>query len=165
MRLLGALLALAIGFGVPAFAQQKDTVDPRIIEQLDALGKKTDEAINNGDAAALAALYTEDAVLVNETGPIYGREAIEKHYARYFQSHHFTNHLGKPDQYSPHIVGTAGNEVWSNGEWSETIKGQGFGPADRKGYWSMICVREGDTGKKRLDIWNWNVIPGTPGNH
>jgi hypothetical protein len=40
-------------------AQQKDTA--QIAEQLTALSKKTDEANNNGDAAALAALYTEDA--------------------------------------------------------------------------------------------------------
>ena len=64
---------------MPAFAQQKDTADPQITEQLKALSKKTDEANNNGDAAAVAALYTEDAVLVTDTGPIYGREAIEKH--------------------------------------------------------------------------------------
>ena len=48
------------------------------IEQLKALTKKTDEAFINGDAAALAALYTDDAVLMNDKGPIYGREAIEQ---------------------------------------------------------------------------------------
>jgi hypothetical protein len=31
---------------VPTFAQQKDTVDPQITEQLKALSKKTDEAFN-----------------------------------------------------------------------------------------------------------------------
>lgn len=46
---------------------------------LDALTQKTDEAYNDGDATALAALYTEDAVLVTDAGPIYGRKAIEKH--------------------------------------------------------------------------------------
>src|SRR6516162_855484 len=85
IRLLFALVGLAISFVVPAFAQQKDTVDPQIKEQLKALGQKTDEAFNNGDAAALAPLYTEDAVLVNDTGPIYGREAIVKHWADVFK--------------------------------------------------------------------------------
>jgi hypothetical protein len=69
---------------VPAFAQQKDTVDPQIIEQLNALGKKFDEAWKNNDAAAPAVLYTEDAVRVTDTGPLYGREAIEKGYADLF---------------------------------------------------------------------------------
>jgi len=77
IRLAVALLGLAFGFAVPAFAQQKDAVDPQVADQLSALSKKTDEAFNSGDAVALGALYTEDAVLVNDTGPIYGREAIE----------------------------------------------------------------------------------------
>jgi ketosteroid isomerase-like protein len=88
MRFLCALIGLAISFAVPAFAQQKDTVDPKIAEQLSALSKKTDESYNNGDAAAL---YTEDALLLINTGPIYGREAIEKHFAEVFQKVRYVN--------------------------------------------------------------------------
>jgi uncharacterized protein (TIGR02246 family) len=69
---------LAISFALPAFAQEKDAVDPQIIEQLDALGKKFDEAWNNNDAVAVAAFFAEEAVLVNDSGPVYGRKAIEK---------------------------------------------------------------------------------------
>jgi ketosteroid isomerase-like protein len=164
MRLLGTLVlvGLAIGFTMPAFAQQKDTPDPQITEQLKALSKKTDEANNNGDAAAVAALYTEDAVLVTDTGPIYGREAIEKHWADAFQKMHFSNHLDKADQYSPHIIGTAGNEAWSNGEWTVTLKGQNWGPKEFKGYWLEIYRREGDTWKKRLDMYNVTPAPAAP---
>lgn len=164
-RLLLTLAGLAMGFALPSIAQQKDTVDPQILEQLAALGNKTDEAFNNGDAVALAALYTQDAVLVTETGPNYGREAIEKVFARLFQHIHFTDHMSKADQYSPHIIGTAGNAIWSNGEWSSTVQGHGFGQVVQKGYWSSIAVREGDTWKTRFAISNWNVIPGMPGNH
>jgi len=85
IRLLGALVGLVISFALPIFAQQKETVDPQIIEQLNAQSKKYDEAFNNGDAAAVAALFTEDAVLVTDTGPIYGREAIEKYQADVFK--------------------------------------------------------------------------------
>jgi ketosteroid isomerase-like protein len=152
IRFLLALVGLAIDFVVPTFAQQKDTVDPQITEQLKALSKKTDEAFNNGDADSLAPLYTEDAVLVNDTGPIYGREAIVKHWADVFKQVHFSNHLDKADQNSPHIIGTAGNEAWSNGEWTVTLKGQNFGPVEAKGNWLEIYRREGDTWKKRLDM-------------
>ena len=55
---------------MPSFAQQKDTVDPQIAEQFNAVGKKTIEAFENGDAAALAALYMDDAVEVTNEGPI-----------------------------------------------------------------------------------------------
>jgi hypothetical protein len=47
----------------------------------DQVTKKFDEAFNNGDAAAVAALYTEDAVQVTPQGPVFGRQAIEKLFA------------------------------------------------------------------------------------
>src|SRR4029077_16692397 len=139
--------------------QKKDTADQQKTEQLKAFSKKVDEAWNNNDAAALAALFTEDAVLVEDTGPIYGRKAIEKHYLDVFQKLHFSNHLDKADQNSPHILGTTGNEAWSNGEWTLTLKGEDFGPVEAKGYWLEIYRREGDAWKKRLDMWNVTPAP------
>jgi hypothetical protein len=68
---------LAIRFALQTFAQQTNTPDPQLREALAAYCKKEDEAWTT--TIALAALYTEDAVEVNDTGPIYGREAIEKH--------------------------------------------------------------------------------------
>ena len=133
IRFVAALIGLAISFAVPAFAQQKDAVDTQIIEQLAALDQKYDEAFNNGDAVALAATFEEDAVLVNDTGPVYGRKAIEKHYADLFKQVHFSNHFGKSDQYSPHIIGTAGNEIWENGDWSLTYQVTGGSPVRLKG--------------------------------
>jgi ketosteroid isomerase-like protein len=102
----------------------------------------------------MAATFTEDAVLVNDTGPVYGREAIEKHYADLFKQVHFSNHFGKRDQYSPHIIGTAGNEIWENGDWSLTYQVGGGGPTQLKGYWSAIRVREGDAWKTRMEMSN-----------
>ena len=67
IRLVGALVGLVISFALPIFAQHKETVDPQTIEQLIAFGKKFNEAENNNDAAALAALFTEDAVFVTDT--------------------------------------------------------------------------------------------------
>jgi hypothetical protein len=49
---------LAISFALPIFAQQKDAVDPQITEKPNAIIKAYDEAVNNNDAAAIAALYT-----------------------------------------------------------------------------------------------------------
>jgi ketosteroid isomerase-like protein len=154
IRLAVALMWLAISFAVPAFTQQKDTVDPQIIEQLATLNQKYDDAFNNGDAVAMAATFTEDAVLVNDTGPVYGREAIGKYYAELFKQVHFSDHNCKSDQYPPRIIGTARNEAWSSGEWSTTIHGQNFGPIRSKGYVSSIAVREGDVWKKRMQISN-----------
>jgi uncharacterized protein (TIGR02246 family) len=159
IRLLLALAGLAISFALPTFAQQKDTADPQLRDALAAYNKKEDEGWNNNDAVALAALYTEDAVLVNDTGPIYGRDAIEKHYADVFKQVHFSNHIITADQYSPHIIGTAGNEAWTSGEWTTTLKGQDWGPKEFKGNWVEIFRREGDDWKIRLDMWNVTPAP------
>jgi len=157
IRFLLTLVVLAISFGLPVFAQQTNTPDPTLRQRLVALIKNYDEVFNKNDAPALAVFFTEDAVFVTETGPIYGREAIVKHFADLFQKVHFSDHLGKPDEYSPHIIGTAGNEVWASGGWSTTIKGQDFGPTQIKGYWSVI--REGDDWKIRMLTTNVSPPP------
>ena len=133
MRLLAALTGLVISFAVPTFAQQKDTGDTKILQQIRALAIEYANAFNRHDAAAVAAFFTEDAVLVTDKGPIYGREAIEKHFADLFQNLHFSNHIDKADQYSPHIIGTAGDEMWSNGEWSLTLQEKTGDPIPLKG--------------------------------
>ena len=56
------------------------TPDPQLRQELLALAKKFEDAWNNNDATAVAALFTDDAVLIEDTGPVYGRQAIEKHY-------------------------------------------------------------------------------------
>src|ERR1700674_3772372 len=161
IRLLLALVGLAIGLTAPTFAQQKDTGDPQIIEQLNALTKKFMEFINNNDATAVAAVYTEDAVFVTPQGPLYGREAIEKFFADVFKQVHFSNHLAKADSNSIRFIGTAGNEVWRNGEFSETetLQGQNGGPMQVKGYWSAVEVREGDAWKHRMCAFNVTPAP------
>jgi ketosteroid isomerase-like protein len=130
--ILVALVGIAGSLAVTAQAQQKD----------------------NGDAAALALTFTEDAVLVTDTGPVYGREAIEKYYLDLFKQVHFSNQTANLDQYSPHNIGAAGNEVWSTGQWSTTIQVNGGGPIKLKGYWSSIVFREGDIWKRRMQILN-----------
>ena len=53
-----------------------------------------------------------------------------------------------------HLIGTAGNELWATGEWSETGQGKNGEPLPIKGYKLMFFVREGDDWKIRVDAWN-----------
>jgi Domain of unknown function (DUF4440) len=93
IRSLIALAGLAISFALPTFAQQKDTADPRIVQQRDLLGVAKaldefgalDEAYNKNDAAAVAAFFTEDALLVEPDGMFSGRQNIERRYEDTFQ--------------------------------------------------------------------------------
>ena len=142
-----ALAGLAIGFTAPAFAQQKDAPDPELRQTIDVFAKKYAEAVNNNDASAIAAFYTEDGVLVTSEGPKYGREAIERFYADLFRQFHFSNYSSKADQYSPHLIGTTGNEILEIGEWGCTVEGHGGSPVQLKGYYSSIYIRAGNDWK------------------
>jgi ketosteroid isomerase-like protein len=82
------------------------------------------------------ALYTEDAILVPDTGPVYGREAIEKYWAGLFKKFHVSNQADKTAPDSPHTIGTAGNEAWSHGQWNVTLQGQDGKPFDLTGNWT-----------------------------
>ena len=81
----------------PSYPPKKKTMktertnapDARLRQQLDAKIKKYNEAWDNNDAVAVAAFFTEDAVLVTNEGPSYGRQAIEKLLTEVFQKNAF----------------------------------------------------------------------------
>src|SRR5260370_38380267 len=108
--------------------QEKGIADPQLRQQIDAESKKYDEAVNNNDAAAVAALYTEDAVFVTDTGSLYGRQAIEKFYADVFKPWRPKNNIGMANQNSPHILGTA---MWGHVHWAKSGRGQTTDPLKR----------------------------------
>jgi len=160
------LVGLAISFALPTFAQQKDALDPQLIERLAQIDKKYAEATNNNDAAAVAALFTEDAVFVTQdTGLLYGRQAIEKQYAEWFKGAHASDHIGKSDPKCTRFLRTTVNAmtggepdyVMRGGEWSATWQAQGQKPEHLKGYWSAINTREGDDWK--IQMLTTNVTP------
>ena len=154
IHLVVALMGLAISIALPALAET-NAPDPQQREQLLALAKKFEDAWNSNDATALAALFTVDAVLIEASGPVYGREAIEKHYKDLFQNVHFSNNhttYNDPNSNSPHAIGTDGNEMWENGEWSITYQVKGSDPVQIKGYGASIAVREDGVWKKRMVV-------------
>ena len=97
---------------------------------------------------------------LTDSGPIYGRNAIEKHYADLFQKTNFSDYLIRLDPNSPHSIGTTGKEMWGTGGWSATIKGENFGPTQIQGYWSVI--REGDDWEIRMTTWNVADLERSP---
>ena len=59
-----AIASLAVSFATVAVAQENElSLTQQDREQILAIGKKNDDAWSKSDAAALAALYTEDAFL------------------------------------------------------------------------------------------------------
>ena len=146
MRLIAALVGLAIGFAVAAFAEQNDIAVPRIVQERDLLGipdalavfgdlmGKLDDAYNKNDAEAAAALFTEDAVFVTSDGMVFGRQAIKERYAETFQRWRITDFLSRRERLRLNAID---NAVWSIGEWSGSLQTQ-TGPVLVWGYWSTI---------------------------
>jgi uncharacterized protein (TIGR02246 family) len=82
-RSVVVLAGLAISFALPTFAQEQSAVDPETRQEIEAVSKQYTEAYNKHDAAAIAALFTPDAVRIGDipANLVVGREAIEKDFA------------------------------------------------------------------------------------
>jgi ketosteroid isomerase-like protein len=127
-------------------------------DQLIAGSKKHDQGFLNGDPAALVSGWADNAVQVNDDGPIYGKEAVKEHFEELFKHVHFIKHVATFDQDSPHLS-PSGDTFWASGDWvvsteGTTPSGQHFGPTDEKGFFTVIFVREVDEWKVALEIWN-----------
>jgi uncharacterized protein (TIGR02246 family) len=153
MRSRPTLSGLEIGLTMAALPRPIDAVNPRTIGQLEALIGKYTEALNNNDAAAVAALFTKNAVFATDTGTVYGPEGVEKWYEAMFKLRHcnFTTDI---DPYSPHLIGKTENEVWVSGEWSGTVQPPTGPSIPAKGFWSAIYAREGDAWLYKMLTFN-----------
>jgi len=76
VRLMFALVGLAISFASPTHAQQTNTPDPKLRERAISRFKAFTDALAKKDAAAVAANFTKDATLVTPYGPVWGRQDI-----------------------------------------------------------------------------------------
>jgi ketosteroid isomerase-like protein len=135
---------LAMGFAMPVLAQEQNTVDPEVRQQIEAVRMKFDEAFNKRDAAALAALFTQDAIEVWQGYPggaaASGQQAIEKRWAAELAS--------SPSSGSKLVqVFSIGNDICAISEYSTSTFGH-------KGYTVTIYVRDADTWKIRMAYAN-----------
>jgi len=125
------------------------------------IDKKFMEDVNRGDAAAGAATYTDDAILMPPNhSPLEGKQAIEKYLAE------LGSHLqGANFQLSILEVDVQGDTTIVRGTYSNsfTIPGMDATMEDR-GKTMNVWKRQTDGGwKLHRDIWNSNIpIPGSP---
>jgi ketosteroid isomerase-like protein len=159
------LVGLAISFASPTLPQEKDTADRRVVQQhnllvvpkaVDEFGElhhALDEAYNKNDAAAVAAFFTEDALLVEPDGMFSGRQKIERRYADTFQRSPI---ISFNCSFERNYLNAIDNAVWGAGQWTSTFQSQN-GSEFAFGYWSAIFVREGDAWKIR--VWTINQMP------
>jgi len=147
LRLLPAIAGLASCLLLPSIAEEQNTIDPAVRQQIEAAVLKYQEACNNYDAAAVAALFTQDAIEVayemamSEGSLASGREAIEKRYAAHFASSPSKSSLKLVQVYA------IGSEVCAISERSHSFR-------VGKSYQATIFVREADDWKIRLAYSN-----------
>jgi ketosteroid isomerase-like protein len=133
------------------------TPDPELRRQLDAFNKVFNEAFDKNESAAMAPLFTEDAVIVSNAGIIKGLPAIEKYYADKFANEHDSDHIAVTDSDSPYALDDS--SMWATGSWTLTVQPNDQDPIPCNGYWSAIYIREGNRWKEKMQTWN--IAPAT----
>src|SRR5260370_1688460 len=97
IRVVVILVGSAISLALPIFAQEKEDVKPfpftpipagpQLVQQIEAINQKFDEAFNEHDAAAVGELYTANAGS-NDTGRVVFRSRrYRRIYTDLFQRH------------------------------------------------------------------------------
>jgi uncharacterized protein (TIGR02246 family) len=147
-----ALVGLAISFALPIFAQEQSAVDPKTRQEIEAVLMQIGEAYNKHDAAAVAALYTHDAVRVdNPPGMgrgalIVSRKAIEKLFETDFTgSWSSSPRVGKLVQIYAFEDSMATISEWSIGQYN--------------GHSVQIFVRDADTGTWKIRMEYYSIAP------
>ncbi len=111
---------------------------------------KFGEAARQGDAAALAALYTEDATLLPPNSEmIKGREGIEAVWSGVIQ-------MGAKDVVLTTVdVYGSGDLAYEVGNYVLTIQPEGQEPIEDKGKYVVVWKQVADgSWKMHVDIWN-----------
>jgi uncharacterized protein (TIGR02246 family) len=90
MRKIASIIALAVAGtmlgGLPALAADDEGVSVEIREEIRAWSDALEDAFESGDAAALAAMFTEDATISEPLRPtVRGREAIRDYFQYYIE--------------------------------------------------------------------------------
>jgi uncharacterized protein (TIGR02246 family) len=130
----GAVLVVMAG---PVRAE---AVDPAT-SPFAALGKQYTEAYNRKDAAAVAALFSEDAIRVSASGMIQGRAAINKAVEDAIQGG------GHDLSLRYHVAHVDGNTGWAIVEYQSQVRGKDGADTPVHGHSTTVYVRDGGNWK------------------
>jgi uncharacterized protein (TIGR02246 family) len=151
MAILATILLLAAGCG-------PKTNDPSDIAAIKAMEESYLRAVNAGDAAAVASLYAEDAVLLAPNTPaLVGREAIQASYQSDFD-------LYKNEEVDViEDVQVVGDIGFVRGTYTNKATPKVPGPAviKDKGKWAAVSRHQPDGSWKYIfDTWNTDLPVG-----
>jgi uncharacterized protein (TIGR02246 family) len=153
MRAIMAIAVTAIIIAVAGSGAAQQATIPAGESPFAAAVQRWVDAFNKKDAAAVAALYTNDAIRVVPAGIHRGRDAIQKNLEAAVNA-------GMHGLSVRHVVHRVeGNNGWSVAEYDARIRGQDGADVPVKGFASAIWVRDGDAWKIQMHMTN--VAPPT----
>jgi ketosteroid isomerase-like protein len=131
--------------------------NPSLVQQVEAISLKFDEAFNKHDGDAVMALFTTTATQVTPVGTFIGREAIEKYYGNLFQN---LQPQGRATKIN--YVYTYGADLCALGGWIVTIQqGSPNRPGSQQvgGFLINIYTQVRGTWKTRTSVFNYATGP------
>ena len=147
MRGFLAAIMLVLGSSSPnSLAAQTAASDSAAIH---GLARQFSAAYVRGDAAAMAELYTSDAVIFPErSAAIKGRDAIRRYWTLP-ADRRITRHTITPAQ-----ISVDGRHAYDHGtfEIAGVRDGKAWGPS--RGKYVVVWRREGGSWRIHLDMWN-----------
>jgi uncharacterized protein (TIGR02246 family) len=152
-RIATAVVVTALAIGVAGIAYGQGKTDPT----LDKLAREFEAAFNAQDAAKLAAMYAEDAILMPPNHPmVKGRAAIEAFFKQDFKQG-VTGVQLKPMESA--VSDTQGFEA---GTAVVTIKRTGGANVTDHGKYVVVFKRVGSDWKIAYDAFNSDQAPPPP---
>ncbi len=146
-----ALLVMACGQSGSGEIEMAMTDVAALRSEVEAVNVKYVEAYNAGDAAALAALYTEDGTVLPSSGErIVGPSAIEA-----FRAEEFMEYSAQVLTATTLDVGAAGDLGYEIGTWTVALVMVGGEEVESEGTYVVVWKRTADGSLKLLvDTWS-----------
>jgi uncharacterized protein (TIGR02246 family) len=149
-----SLFVLLLGFGaLSCKAPQKETNLAQVRKAIEDGDAKFGEAVRQGDGAAIAALYTEDATLLPpDSEMIKGKTGIEAFWKGGLQ-------MGIKDAVlTTEDVFAGGDLAYEIGRYALKIRPEGAEPVAQKGKYVVVWKRTPE-GAWKLHVDIWNSVP------
>jgi ketosteroid isomerase-like protein len=151
IRLTGFLLLLGPLVRAPTLRAQTVAADSTAIH---GLGRQFSAAYMRGDAAAMAGLYTTDAVIFPERSEwITGRDDIRRYWTL-SPGRRITRHVLTPTR-----IVVDGEHAYDYGTFEIAGERDGIAWGPSRGKYVVVWRREKDGWRMQLDIWNSDTKP------
>lgn len=145
------ILLFVLCFGLFSCAPEEEEMDiTQVRKAIEEANLKFGDAVRQGDAAGLAALYTEDATILPPSSEmIQGSQGIEEFWNGIIQ-------MGVKDAVLTTVdVSGSGDLAYEIGKFALTIQAEEQEPIEQKGKYVVVWKKmEDGTWKLQVDIWN-----------